>query len=309
MTGLEFIKSKQQIWANRKDFQLVGGTIPDKGEKNYLQNFSDNLFEQLSEKSLDCFNSGDGNETKDGKTRLAKMKALHSSSAIVVNVFQYWQKDVYPIAYACNLCSKHPLGIDIMVENIGSNQPKMFSTSKSKTENKIKFEEQFEISKDKSQFPRSPNIDVVIEGFQPLVYAIESKFTEPYSGKPKGIKQQYITNTSFWNGLPYLYELAKEISPNNNRFQYLDAAQLIKHILGLKKKHNKNGFLLLYLWYDVIGKDSFEHLKEIEQFAEVAKKDNINFKHITYQEVIIKLAKEFYGGNESYCDYLTIRYL
>jgi len=289
MDGLEFIKFKQQNWASRKGFKLVGGTIPNRGEKNYLPDLTDNLFEQLSKESLDCFNSGNGNETKDSKTQLAKMKALHSSSAIVVNLFQYWQKkDVYPIVYACRLCSK----------------------SRSNFTHKIKFEEKFEISNDKSIFPYSPNIDVVIDGLHPLVYAIESKFTEPYnSRKHEGISQKYIDNASFWNGLSNLYELAKEICPDNNKFHYLDAAQLIKHILGLKKKHNKNGFRLLYLWYDVIGEEGVEHRKEIEQFAEIVKKDNIKFSHITYQEVIMKLSKEFYSGNENYCDYLIERYL
>lgn len=303
MTGLEFIKSKQQSWARRKGFELIGGTIPNKGEKNYLDVLTDNLFEYLSKESLDCYNSGDGNETKDGKTRLAKMKALHSSSAIVVNLFQYWQnKDVYPIVYACGLCSKEPSKIDVTVESQ--------STSENDSKNKIKFEEKFEISEDRSQFPYSPNIDIVIKDFQPIVYAIESKFTEPYnSRKQSGIKQKYIDNTSFWNGLSNLYELAKEICPDNNRFQYLDAAQLIKHILGLKKKYNKSGFHLLYLWYDVIGKDGFEHRKEIEQFAEIAKSDNIKFSHATYQEVIAKLSKYFYGENKRYCDYQTERYL
>lgn len=294
MIGLEFIKSKQQSWACRKGYTLVGGTIPNRGEKNYQQNLNDNLFEQLSKESSDYFKSGDGNETKDSKTRLAKMKALHSSSAVVVNLFQYWQKkDVYPIMYACKFCSKS-----------------LSSINKISSENKIKFEEQFEISGDKSQFPFSPNIDVVIEDFQSTVYAIESKFTEPYnSRKQKEIKQKYIDNTSFWNGLSNLYELAKEICPNNNKFKYLDAAQLIKHTLGLKNRYNKKGFHLLYLWYDVIGTDGVEHRKEIEQFAEIAKKDGIKFSHITYQEVIVRLTKEFYSGNEKYCDYLTDRYL
>ena len=106
MNGLDFIKSKQQSWAKRKNFNLLGGTIPNKGEKNYLYSLADNLFEPLSKENLDSYNSGDGNETKDSKTRLAKMKALHSSSAIVVNLFQYWQgKDVCPILNACKLTS------------------------------------------------------------------------------------------------------------------------------------------------------------------------------------------------------------
>lgn len=247
----------------------------------------------------------------DNKTRLAKMKALHSSSAIIVNVFQYWQKkDVYPIMNACKLCSKDSSMVDLMFENIGSNSPKVFPILREPSANEIKFEAQFKISEDKFQFPYSPNIDVVIKDFQPIVFAIESKFTEPYSSrKYEGLKQKYIENVSFWSGLPNLYELAKEISPADNKFQYLDAAQLIKHILGLKNNCNKTGFHLLYLWYDVIGKDGYEHRKEIEQFAKIVKKDNVKFSHITYQEVIIKLAKEFYKWNKSYCDYLFERYL
>ena len=106
----------------------------------------------------------------------------------------------------------------------------------------IKFEEQFEICSDKSQFPLSPNIDVVIS--TPLSdIAIESKFTEPYGNrKHEGLKQKYVENISFWDGLPNLYELAKEISPDDTKFQYLDAAQLIKHILGLKNSCDKYNF-------------------------------------------------------------------
>ena len=125
--------------------------------------------------------------------------------------------------------------------------------------------------------------------------------------------------------MPNLYELAKEISPDDIKFQYLDAAQLIKHILGLKNSCDKynsqikpglNGrrlftrsFLLLYLWYDVVGKEGAEHRREIEQFAEIARRDNVKFNHVTYQEVIMKLSKEFYEGNGSYLNYITDRYL
>lgn len=323
MNGVEFIKSKQRSWAKRKGFELVGGTIPNKGEKNYLNNLSDNLFEDLTQESIKCYQSGDGNETKDSKTRLAKMKALHSSSAIVVNLFQYWQgKDICPILNACKLTSRSNK-VGYLIKNIGSASPQEISVIPSPFNCEIKFEEQFEICSDKSQFPHSPNIDVVISTSLSDI-AIESKFTEPYGNrKHEGLKQKYVENVSFWNGLPNLYELAKEISPNDTKFQYLDAAQLIKHILGLKNncdKYNschkpksgrflRHNFRLLYLWYDVIGKDGVEHRKEIEQFAEIAQRDNIKFSHITYQEVIMKLSKEFYEGNEDYLNYITDRYL
>ena len=127
-----------------------------------------------------------------------------------------------------------------------------------------------------------------------------------------------MEDVSFWDELPNLYELAKEISPDNNKFQYLDAAQLIKHILGLKKRCKKQhlylkrkicGFRLLYLWYDVIGEDGVKHRKETEQFAKIVQRDNIKFSHTTYQDVIMKLSKEFYEANKDHCNYLSNRYL
>lgn len=293
MNGLKYILSKQQNWAERKGLELFGGTLPNDGKKNYLNSISANIFnQQLSEETYKNFKEGDGSETKDSKTRLAKMKALHSSSALPVNVFQYWQnKDTYPITYACKLCAKSEVKENISVIK------------------GISFEQKFEISPDKNLFPRSPNLDVVIENSKKEIYAIESKFTEPYKKKQKGLSDRYTSDESFWKGLPNLKPLADKISPDNNEFKYLDASQLIKHILGLKKQHGKSGFCLLYIWYDVIGKDGAEHRKEIKKFAEIAKKDNIKFRHITYQEVIINLSKEFYVGNEDYINYLTDRYL
>ncbi|MCL2348009.1 MAG: hypothetical protein FWC50_07065 [Planctomycetaceae bacterium] len=284
MNGLEYIQRKQVAWAIRKCLNPVGSTFQNEGKKNYLENLDDNLFKALTDETLTRLNDGDGKEAEDKKNGIrAKINALHSSCAIVVNTFQYWHnKDVYPILRACKLCAPS----------------RVFSAGK------IKFEEKFEIS---SSFRYPPNIDIIIDDSQSQIYAIESKFTEPYSSKkPKGISERYIDNVSFWSGLSNLYDLAKEICPDNNRFQHLDAAQLIKHVLGLKK--TKKRFRLLYLWYDVIGKEGAEHRKEIEQFAEIANRD-IKFHHITYQEVIMNLIENFYTGNEKYCDYLSDRYL
>ena len=58
MNGLDFIKSKQQSWAKRKGFNVVGGTIPNRGEANYLPNLTDNLFEPLSKGNLLSYQKG-----------------------------------------------------------------------------------------------------------------------------------------------------------------------------------------------------------------------------------------------------------
>ena len=327
MNSMEFIKEKQHCWAQRRGLELVPGTIGSNGEKDYVNEIDQNLFEPLSEENITYYNQGDGSETQDDKGTRAKMKALFSSSALVVNVFQYWQKrDVRPLLHALNL----PLqGLPTGDEGDVSSKTICASTETSRPLcfDKIKFEEKFPI------FPNriGPNMDAVIYGDYDI--AIESKFLEPYynhgKSENKGMKEAYLKEASLWDGLPNLYELAKEMSVHNNMFRYLDAAQLIKHILGLNKKYNKSvdpsarnsseqtlkdatkkhEFYLVYLWYNVPEEDGTVHKEEIEQFAKIVAKDNIHFKHITYQEVINNLKRESYEGNEAYLDYLTDRYL
>ena len=93
----------------------------------------------------------------------------------------------------------------------------------------------------------------------------------------------------------------------------LDAAQLIKHILGLRTDNEKiskdKKITLLYLWYDVPGTEGYEHRQEIEAFASIVKADGINFRHITYQEVIFNLKENYYDEHKDYIDYLVERYL
>lgn len=317
MNGRKFILSKQQNWARRKGFELVPGTIGSNGEKNYLNELGQNLFALLSEDTISCFEQGDGKEMQESDTTQAKMKAIHSSSVLVVNLFQYWQgKDLYPLLAACKLPTTKT--VTKMHENVGSEaDSRMVEVSQPLEYTNMKFEEKFKIFSD----TKPANIDVVIH--EDFDFAFESKFTEPYGGKHDGLKTRYVEDAFLWEGLPNLYKLAKEISPYNNKFRYLDAAQLIKHILGLKQTSKrelrlgerklevvvKRNFYLVYLWYDVLGRDGFWHQEEINQFAAIAEKDNIHFKAVTYQEVIANLSEYAYMGNEAYCDYLTERYL
>lgn len=289
MNALQYIKNKQIIWAKRNNIKLVGSQ-GNKGLPIYTEKIDQNLFERLISKNKKQFRDGDGGETKDSNNTKAKMKALHSSSAIVVNMFQYWDaiNKVNNIANACELCNK-----------------------KNKYPEEIVFEKKYEISE---RFRFSPNIDVVIKnknsGYQYKVFAIESKFTEPYVGiEQKGISREYIKLKKIWENIPNTLKLAKSISPNDNQNQFLHAAQLIKHILGLKKEYGKSSFRLLYLWYDVPGKVSYFHRKEIERFADIMQRDNIKFSSISYQKLIINLINRYYKGNKKYIDYITGRYL
>ena len=285
MTALEFIKRKQKDWAEGKDFTLLPGTIgSETGNKIYFDDYNKNLYAKLSEDNKNAYNKGSGGEIRDTTTRRAPMKATFSSSAIVVNLFQYWQEKN---------------NISPLLEALG------FKNNKVEKKGIVfEFESKNPI-KGIGGYP--PHLDVVITT-DTNNFAIESKFTEPYTkkrNKNSHIQDSY-TKKSLWKDLPNIEKLAQAIHDENHHVEnceikesidnlrktkHLDASQLIKHILGLKSNYDKN-FTLLYLWYDVPGtEEAKEHQEEIEAFASIAKADGINFRHITYQKVIDNLNK------------------
>jgi len=289
MNAYEYILSKQIQWAMNQDISLIGSK-GKRGRPAYTPELNQNLFEPLEPQVRECFKKGDGSELIGTQNNPAKMQAVHSSSALAVNIFQYWEKNkqVPTIAEACRICRK------------GSDVSK-----------RIIFEEKFLIDKKKFRFP--PNIDVVIHNSDSAKYkrfAIECKFSEAYSSRgDHGLKTPYINLNDIWNDIPNLYDLAKTICPEDNQFHHLHPAQLIKHILGLKTAFGKAGFRLLYLWYDVVGEQGAIHREEIETFSEVTKSDDIKFHSLSVQELIIRLANEYRSDHGEYIRYMSSRYL
>ncbi len=287
MNAFDYILSKQIQWAYRNNIVLIGSK-GNRGRKAYTQKLDDNLFEPLLPETENNFKEADGGELT-GSLYPCKMQAVHSSSALGVNIFQYWKKinQVPAIAAACRFC---------YTGNTSSQD--------------INFKVKYPIS---GKFLRSPNIDVVINNSLESrfkVFAIECKFSEAYyPGTHSGISPRYIELNKVWDNMPNLLKLAKEISPDDNRFTHLHSAQLIKHILGLKEKFGKNKFRLLYLWYDTIGPESANHHKEIKEFTKITKDDGIHFHAMSYQDLIIKLAKKYRDTHRDYVDYISERYL
>ena len=293
-TAMDLILGQQKEWA--KDKTLVSGKIIDGEEcedKNYLETIEDNIFpvdntKGLTPKNIKAYNKGGGCETKT-ITHRPKMSALHSSSALVVNLFQYWQekKDITPLLKALmgNKCPK-------ILKNI-----------------EINFESKIFPIKINNKTIATPNIDITItykdENENKYVIAIESKFTEPYKSKTyQGLGSKQYNDDSLWNNLPNIKE------KRNITTKHLDYPQLIKHILGLKSiLKSTEKFTLLYLWYDVPGtEEAKKHQEEIEAFASIAKADGIDFRHITYQKVISYLKKNYKNEHKDYIDYLVERY-
>lgn len=289
MKSYQYIKEKQIQWARNQDIELFGST-GDRGVHAYTNSVGANLFQPLSDLAREQIASGDGGELEAKGEQRARMQAVHSSSALPVNVFQYWQSngDLDAIASACGFCKR---GSSPCID--------------------LRFEEKFPIFDNSN---KHPNLDVAFvnkPGSRYQFFAVESKFTESYGGRNHaGIKPVYLRDESIWKGLPNLRELAEKISPDDGHFIYLHAAQLIKHILGLSNVSGGKGrFRLLYLWYDGYGSEGVRHQEEVDQFKKIAKEDGVQFHALTYQELIFKLADQQRAAHPEYIRYLVGRYL
>lgn len=286
MNAVEQIISKQIEWAKNKGIELIGSQGA-RGRKVYTKKLRENLFQPLTSQARKDLEGGDGGELIGTEARPAKIQALHSSSALGINLFDYW---------------RHSVDLSTITSSCGiSKKGRVFSGD-------IRFEQKFPIDE---RFVFAPNIDVVIlpHSGTYTCYAIECKFTEAYSGRGhSGLDPKYFDNENVWKGLTTLKQLANVISPDDKRFQFLHSAQLIKHILGLNRKYGKSCYRLLYLYYDALGEPGFLHRQEVDEFTKVAQSDGVAFHHITYQELITRLA-QYREQHTEYVRYLTERYL
>jgi hypothetical protein len=214
------------------------------------------------------------------------MCALHSSSALAVNVFNYWHsKDKGPLARAMKIPSN---GIE-----------SMFFERLSPIEEHV----------DKTLFPKDPNIDVVF-GYRRNAISevgVESKFSEA-CGSHDGLKSAYLKNTSLWSELPNSREYAESVVAPR-RVDGLNSPQLLKHLLGLKHRSGIKNFRLLYLWYATPGPELGQHYQQLETFKTILAKDNVRFDFLTYQELICRLCKSLPSEHSAYVEYLAERYL
>jgi hypothetical protein len=268
----DYISDCQLEWARRENIPLDG---------RYTIRLEDNIFGgEFHPETWKEYTRGKGHEL-EGKR--AHMKALHSSSALVVNVFDYWRRQnrIKDIAGCC--------GVEGSVTD-------------------MEFEKTHPI---KGVEGTPPHLD--IEFAVVVRLAIESKFTETYrraTRRPlaKTKLDVYLENDDIWGDMPKLKDLAQDIvqqSGTGTEFQYLDVHQLIKHILGLKCSYGR-GFSLLYLWYKIDSKEATQHDQELAGFRNRINSD-LSFRTMTYQGLFESI-KHIPNVDTSYLKYLEQRY-
>jgi hypothetical protein len=290
----KFLENKQVRWAEHNGIRIGAPPgNPASKVKGYVSKLEENPFESMSQRVKRQFIAGAGGELDAPDGQSGNMYAVYSSSALCVNVCHSWSRlidaaprnskpSVNPLLAACGLPAMPVRSIDFEVPNIVN-----------------------------SRFKVAPHLDVQITfGDGPWKCAgVEAKFCEPYGGqKPSGLKPAYLQpqQAALWQNWPNVRAFAEKLSPNDLTHCHFHAAQLLKHLLGLRMQNNAN-FVLVYLWFDVPGAEAaVRHRREVESFGEVLKRDSIAFVSRTYQEVFDVLRGELKSPNIAY---LLGRYL
>jgi len=269
---IDQVLNAQRDWAAGK-----GLTIDDRG---YLSDVSLNLHGGLSPAVRAAFEEADGNELTDRSGRPAKMRALISSSALAVNVFQHW-----------TLRDPEPLGPVLGLPGVVTH---------------VEFERRL-----RTGAPGTPpNLDVVLTLADGGMVGIESKFTEWMKrddGQAGSMAPYFRASPSLWEraGLVACAQLARAVYEQEERFAYLNVPQLLKHALGLRGAGAAT-WSLGYVWYDLDGVAGEQHRQELRRFADAVGKE-VALWSLSYQELFTALER-VPGIDHAYLSYLVRRY-
>jgi hypothetical protein len=82
---------------------------------------------------------------------------------------------------------------------------------------------------------------------------------------------------------------------------------LLAHLLGLATSYGRNGFRLLYLWFEIPGRRGDQHRDEVARFA-AAVREGATFESLTYQELFCRVRAASGVDAGDLIRYLTARY-
>ena len=269
---VDIIKARQRAWAQRQQHTL--------DTDGYCGRADDNVFQGLSEAARGDLTRGGGGELGAQGAR-GKFQATHSSSALACNWFDYWRERDFGVL-------SEALGV-----------PAPFVTLR------------LEAHVPTGMRGADANLDVLLTTADGWLFAIESKFTEPYAAvtAKNFLKPQYFSqNRSRWTdvGLAGCQAAAERLRMGEHDYTILDVAQLLKHMLALGRTGNR--WTLCCLWYEVPGPAADAHRAELETFAAQIGSDAAHFRALTYQELFARM-EPLAAEHAGYLEYLRDRYV
>ena len=132
-----------------------------------------------------------------------------------------------------------------------------------------------------------PHLDVLATDHT-IVVGIESKCTEFLTPKSAEFSPSYDALVKEI-AEPSWAQIYEELKKEPNAYVPLDAAQLVKHYLGLRKTYADHNVSLVYLFWEPLNKDEFcifkTHRSAITRFQNATSSSSVSFSSLSYREL------------------------
>ena len=249
---------------------------------NYVRELKDNLAPGiLVDDFRGDFEGGDGSELVSSGGRPGKLLAVHSSSALVVNTFSPYCREPASLSLAERSGFSYACFEKKLRTGLGGTPP---------------------------------NLDFYAIGPEAVV-AAESKFTEVLSRKAANFSESYakaVTELADERWMQMYHSLCAE----PGRFRYLDAAQLVKHYLGIRHSlvDEEAPKALIYLFWEPANWPEVpvfsRHRSEVLEFSMAVAGGEVEFTAMSYQELWDSWEQlGAWEGAEARLQYLRERYV
>lgn len=242
-------------------------------DRGYVRTFADNLVPgvRLADFEADL-RAGDGNELE------RKFRAVHSSSALTVNVFGPFRARTS----------------ELTVLDLGP-----FA--------KLRFEAKCP----HGVSSRAPNLDVLLTG-QSGTVGIESKLTEHLSRHRADFSPRYREKIRDERRESAWFEEMVRLEEDPRRYAWLDAAQLVKHAFGLAHTFPGKALTLLYIYWEPRHTEQLsllaEHRREAESFSRRVAGSRPAFRAMSYPELWASWSGDSRSWLTAHLDALRARY-
>jgi hypothetical protein len=180
-----------------------------------------------------------------------KLRAAHSSAALVINTFAPWR--LHPASLILPGTGFHSLRFEKPCPTGLSGTP--------------------------------PHLDLVADGDLPT--AVESKCTEWLTARGAKFAESYLALRTDQGGEPWVAAMLR-LRRTPDSYRYLDAAQLIKHAFGLLRCF-PGPVVLLYLYWEPRNSSAWPecaaHRAEMDRLGGEVRRSRVRLEHMSYREL------------------------
>jgi hypothetical protein len=131
-----------------------------------------------------------------------------------------------------------------------------------------------------------PHLGLLAEG--DAIVAVESKCTEWMDHKSALFSPSYDSLRATHGHSPW-YELIQQLRANPDRYDFLDAAQLVKHALGLLTCYGGRGLRLIYLYWEPRNSadwpECLRHRAEADDLANQVRRCSVRLQPMSCREL------------------------